>query len=121
MLNGLKIAYLSKGLPKKKTYNGSEYQSGIWNEQVDELNVGFDQIDGDGVANLEAHGGTERVVCLYPYEHYTYWKNEFGETLTPAAFGENVTAQNMKEDQVCIGDIFRIGDAVLQVTQGRFP
>jgi MOSC domain-containing protein YiiM len=116
-----KIVFLSKGLPKKKIHNGEEYQSGIWKEEVEEVQVGKTIIDGDDVANHDYHGGSERVVCFYPYEHYAHWKNEFGETLTPSAFGENLTATGMKEDEVCIGDVFQIGDAILQVSQGRYP
>lgn len=115
------IVYLSKGLPKAKTYNGLEYQSGIWKDAATELHVEKNCIAGDDVANHDYHGGTDRVVCFYPFEHYAYWEMEFGERLTQAAFGENLTATNMKEDQVCIGDIFQIGDVILQVSQGRFP
>jgi MOSC domain-containing protein YiiM len=115
------IVYLSKGLPKSGIYKDEAYLSGIWKEQSDELLVGYNQIQGDQVANPEYHGGSERVVCVYPYEHYAHWENVFGKPLTPSAFGENVTPIGMKEDQVCIGDVFQIGDAVLQVSQGRYP
>jgi MOSC domain-containing protein YiiM len=115
------IVYLSKGLPKNGIYKDEAYLSGIWKEQSDELLVGFHQIKGDQVANPEYHGGSERVVCVYPYEHYAHWENVFGSPLTPSAFGENVTPIGMKEDQVCIGDVFQIGEAVLQVSQGRYP
>lgn len=115
------IVYLSKGLPKKKNYKGGEYQSGIWKDTVTELQVGIHNIDGDDVANHVNHGGVDRVVCFYAFEHYSYWEKEFGEPLTPSAFGENLTATNMREDEVCIGDIFQIGDAILQVSQGRYP
>lgn len=115
------IIYLSKGLPKNTVYKNEVYESGIWKEQCEELFVGFNQINGDQVANPEYHGGSERVVCVYPFEHYAHWESEFGETLTPSAFGENLTVSGMMEDQVCIGDVFQIGEAVLQVSQGRYP
>ncbi|MEC1525124.1 MOSC domain-containing protein [Neobacillus niacini] len=115
------IIYLSKGLPKDMVYKNETYKSGIWKEQFEELFVGFDQINGDQVANPEYHGGSERVVCVYPFEHYAHWENVFGKTLEPSAFGENITPIGMKEDQVCIGDVFQIGEAVLQVSQGRYP
>ncbi len=115
------IAYLSKGIPSTKIHKGEEYQSGIWKEQVNELHVGFNQINGDDVANHVKHGGADRVVCVYPSEHYTYWESVFGTPLEKSAFGENLTVTNMKENQVCIGDIFQIGEAVLQVSQGRYP
>jgi MOSC domain-containing protein YiiM len=83
--------------------------------------VGFNQIKGDQVANPEYHGGSDRVVCVYPFEHYAHWETVFGKTLSVSAFGENLTTTRMMEDQVCIGDVFQIGEAVLQVSQGRYP
>ncbi|MDR7078913.1 MOSC domain-containing protein YiiM [Neobacillus niacini] len=120
-MNSSEIIYLSKGLPKSSVYKDEAYVSGIWKEQSDELFVGFDQINGDQVAHPEYHGGSDRVVCVYPFEHYAHWESIFGHTLTPSAFGENLTVAGMKEDQVCIGDVFQIGEAVLQVSQGRYP
>lgn len=120
-MHNREIIYLSKGLPKNSVYKDETYLSGIWKEQCEELFVGFDQISGDQVANPEYHGGSERVVCVYPFEHYAHWENVFDKTLTPSAFGENLTVLGMKEDQVCIGDVYQIGEAVLQVSQGRYP
>ncbi|MDF2787800.1 MAG: hypothetical protein K0S80_898 [Neobacillus sp.] len=120
-MHNREIVYLSKGLPKTNTHKDETYVSGIWKEQCEELFVGFDEITGDQVANPEYHGGSERVVCVYPFEHYAHWEGVFGKTLTPSAFGENLTPIGMKEDQVCIGDVFQIGEAVLQVSQGRYP
>ena len=120
-MNSSEIIYLSRGLPKSFVYKDEAFVSGIWKEQSDELFVGFDQINGDQVANPEYHGGSDRVVCVYPFEHYAHWESIFGHTLTPSAFGENLTVAGMKEDQVCIGDVFQIGEAVLQVSQGRYP
>jgi MOSC domain-containing protein YiiM len=120
-LDNREIIYLSKGLPKNMVYKDEAYESGIWKERCEELFVGFDRINGDQVANPEYHGGSDRVVCVYPFEHYAHWESVFGKTLEPSAFGENLTPIGMREDQVCIGDIFQIGGAVLQVSQGRYP
>lgn len=120
-LRKCEVVCLSKGVPKNMVHNGEPYQSGIWKEQVAELFVEMNQIKGDDVANTDYHGGSDRVVCLYPFEHYAHWESLFGKPLTNSAFGENLTALNMKEDQVCIGDVFQIGEAVLQVSQGRYP
>ena len=120
-MNSREIIYVSKGLPKNRMYKDESYVSGIWKEPCNELFAGFDQITGDQVANPEYHGGSDRVVCVYPFEHYAHWESEFGQALTPSAFGENLTVTGMTEDQVCIGDVFQIGEAVLQVSQGRYP
>jgi MOSC domain-containing protein YiiM len=116
-----KIIWISKGTPKTLSFKGTEYRSGISKEQVEKLEVTFDRVNGDDVENHEYHGGSERVICVYPYEHYSHWEKIYGSTLPKAAFGENLTPTGMLETNVCIGDVYQIGDAILQVSQGRFP
>lgn len=116
-----KIVSISKGLPKSHSYNGKEYLSGIWKEEADELVVRTEKIDDDDIANPQYHGGPDRVVCAYPFEHYAYWEQQFGKALTQSAFGENLALAGMTEDAVCIGDVYQFGDTILQITQGRFP
>lgn len=70
---------------------------------------------------MRYHGGPDRAVCVYPFEHYARWEEEFGKPLPQANFGENVTVTNMLEKDVHLGDIFRIGEAVIQITQSRIP
>ena len=70
---------------------------------------------------LTVSWGSDRAVCVYPYEHYLLWEKEFKNPLPSSAFGENLTVTNMLEKDVYIGDIFRLGDAVIQITQGRIP
>lgn len=70
----------------------------------------------------EHHGGPDKAVCVYPYEHYAYWEQRLGlELPASAAFGENFTLLGLTERQVCLGDIFGIGQAIVQVTQPRAP
>lgn len=70
----------------------------------------------------EGHGGPDKAVCVYPYEHYTYWEQRLGLRLpATAAFGENFTMTGLTERDVYLGDVFSIGDAVVQVTQPRAP
>jgi len=70
----------------------------------------------------EHHGGPDKAVCVYPYEHYAYWEERLGLQLpASAAFGENFTLMGLTERQVYLGDIFSIGEAVVQVTQPRAP
>jgi MOSC domain-containing protein YiiM len=83
--------------------------------------VGKTNIVGDGQASL-THGGPEKAVCVYPWEHYSYWKHELDlPKLTYGAFGENFTLQGQLEDQSCIGDSVAFGEVVLQVSQPRPP
>ena len=116
-----KIIHLSIGKPKEYNWNNQKEFSGIGKSAVPSFKVEKSIVVGDDVANHQFHGGPDRVVCLYPYEHYSYWEEVFQKKLTLPAFGENITATGMTEEQVCIGDIYKIGDAILQITQGRVP
>lgn len=115
------IIRLASGKPKEYTWNDKKVFSGIGKTEVASLSVEHSNIIGDDVANHKSHGGPDRVVCLYPYEHYAYWNDVFQKELVFPAFGENITAKGMTEAQVSIGDIFQVGSAILQVTQGRVP
>lgn len=63
----------------------------------------------------------ECAVCVYPHEYYSFWEQELNKPLPGSAFGENITVTNMLEPDVHIGDIFRLGDAIIQIAQGRIP
>jgi MOSC domain-containing protein YiiM len=79
---------------------------------------------GDEQADLTVHGGPEKAVYGYAMRHYPVWRTEYpehGETLVPGAFGENLTIDGLAEDDICVGDVHRIGSAVLQVCQPRQP
>lgn len=118
----IELKNFSIGFPKQMKYGyDKEIVTGICKENIEEAFLTFDGFRDDGVADLEHHGGRDRALCVYPYEHYSKWEGEFGETLPPSAFGENITVSNMLEKDVHIGDIFRIGDAVFQITQSRIP
>lgn len=79
-------------------------------------------IEGDRQADLRVHGGPYKAVYLYPSEHYGFWSGQLGLADLPfGAFGENLTTAGCTENDVCIGDRFRVGTAVLQVTQPRMP
>lgn len=83
-----------------------------------------DGFKGDRVVNVQHHGGPDRTVCHYPAQHYALWIRHYpfleGE-LAPGAFGENLSTEGLSEREVCIGDCFRWGEAVIQVSQPRSP
>ncbi|MEH7110235.1 MOSC domain-containing protein [Bacillus sp. JJ1764] len=116
-----KIINLAVGKPKEYDWNHKKEFSGIGKSTVTSFKVEKSSIVGDDVANHQFHGGPDRVVCLYPFEHYSYWEGLFQKKLILPAFGENITATGMTEEQVCIGDIYKLGDTILQITQGRVP
>lgn len=79
-------------------------------------------LDGDGQADLVHHGGVDKAVCCYPATHYPFWRNELGQAGLPfGSFGENFAIEGPTEADVCIGDVFRVGGAVVQVSQPRQP
>ncbi|MCP1358945.1 MOSC domain-containing protein [Aneurinibacillus migulanus] len=118
----VELKNFSIGLPKKMKYgNGKEIDTGICKQTTEEAFLTKEGFRGDGVADLRYHGGPDRAVCVYPYEHYLLWEKEFNNPLPSSTFGENLTVTNMLERDIYIGDIFQLGDAVIQVTQGRIP
>jgi MOSC domain-containing protein YiiM len=83
--------------------------------------LGSQQITGDEQADLVHHGGSDKAVCVYSYEHYAHWEQFLDHALSYGAFGENLTMLGMTEQDVCIGNIYRIGEALVQVSQPRQP
>ncbi|MGL4608704.1 MAG: MOSC domain-containing protein [Trueperaceae bacterium] len=75
----------------------------------------------DEQADLKNHGGVNKAICVYASEHYPYWQERLGRTLPVAAFGENLTTSGLLESDVCIGDTFQLGEAVVQISQPRQP
>jgi MOSC domain-containing protein YiiM len=76
---------------------------------------------GDGQGDTVNHGGADKAVCVYAFDHYPYWEQVLARNLEPGAFSENLTVQGIDEKNVCIGDVFQAGEALLQVTQPRTP
>ncbi len=84
--------------------------------------LGPTNLEGDGQADLANHGGPDKAVCCYPAAHYPGWRAELGRPeIAFGAFGENFTIDGLAEPDVCIGDVFRVGGAVVQVSQPRQP
>jgi ferredoxin-NADP reductase/MOSC domain-containing protein YiiM len=109
------------GLPRDVAWNGRTVHTGIWKQPVSgpvmarRLNL-----DGDGQGDLNGHGGEQRAVMVYQAQSYEHWRSHLGRTdLTWGIFGENFTVDGLPDDQVCIGDRYRIGDAEFEVTQPR--
>lgn len=108
--------------PRSVTYRGRTYPTAIFKEPVaGRVMVHRLNIDGDSQGNLKTHGGPDMAVYAYGHENYAGWEKAFGRKLPFGAFGENLTVTGMDEAEICIGDIFRIGGARLQVTEPRTP
>nr|WP_272885789.1 MOSC domain-containing protein [Fictibacillus marinisediminis] len=79
------------------------------------------QFEGDVQADTVHHGGPDKAVCVYSHDHYAYWEKGLGISLDVPSFGENLTVEGLTEKEVFIGDIFRLGEALVQVSQPRRP
>lgn len=115
------LVSLNVGLPKDVDWNGRTVHTGAWKAPVDGPRmVRRLNIDGDGQGDLGGHGGENRAVLVYQVDSYRHWRAALGrDDLAPGHFGENFTVDGLPDDDVCIGDRYRIGDAVFEVTQPR--
>jgi MOSC domain-containing protein YiiM len=117
----MRIISLNIGLPSAQQYEGREVITGGVKKPVPRAVLRFGNFDGDRQADRVNHGGAEKAVCVYPFDHYPYWNRQLGRDLQPGAFSENLTVSGAIETEVCVGDVFRIGEATVQVSQPRMP
>ena len=116
------IQMLNISLPKKELFHGKEFMTGMCKKPVTiPLVLTKQGFEGDGVGDLKHHGGSDKAVCVYAIDHYEYWEKILRRKMPDAAFGENLSVTDMKEDDICIGDIYRVGMATVQVSQPRQP
>jgi len=116
-----RLLSVNVGLPRDVSWQGERVFTSVWKEPVQgsrmvrRLNV-----DGDGQGDLSGHGGEHRAVLVYQMDSYRYWEQQLGRTnFTFGQFGENFTVEGLPDDEVCIGDRYRIGGALFEVTQPR--
>ena len=109
------------GRPREVQWEGKTVRSAIWKEPVEGPRmVRRINIDGDDQADRLAHGGEHRAVYVYQMDSYRYWERELGrDDFTYGQFGENFTVEGLADDEVCIGDRYRVGGALVEVTQPR--
>jgi MOSC domain-containing protein YiiM len=119
----MKLVSVNAGLPRVVMSNGDPVSTGIFKEPVvGRVMVRTLNLDGDRQADLTVHGGPSKAVYVYPSEHYDYWKRELPEMSLPwGMFGENFTTSGVFESELNIGDKFRVGSAVVMVTEPRTP
>ncbi|RSK27344.1 MOSC domain-containing protein [Bacillus sp. HMF5848] len=115
------IESIQIGLPKEMPHYAGVMETAVRKDEVNEAFLAMEGFEGDEVANKKYHGGLDRAILLYAYDHYDKWEKEFHTKLRKAAFGENVTVGGLTEDNVHIGDIYQIGAAFIQITQSRIP
>src|SRR5215470_13667687 len=116
-----KLLSVNVGLPKDVTWRGRTVHTGIWKMPQDgRRTVRRLNIDGDGQGDLGGHGGEQRAVFVYQIDSYRYWEKELRRSdFGYGQLGENFTVEGLADDEVAIGDRFRIGSALFEVTQPR--
>jgi len=116
-----RLLSVNVGLPGAITWNGKTVRTAVWKSPiVGRRMVRKLNLDGDGQGDLAGHGGEHRAVFVYQMGSYHYWERFLGRNdFTFGQFGENFTVEGLADDEVCIGDRYRIGDAVFEVTQPR--
>lgn len=123
------IRSLQVGLPRNiENRNFSDqaplsWSTGFYKESCSgPIWLGRVNLAGDGQADLENHGGPEKAVNVYPMEHFSFWESAYkNQAFLAGSFGENFTIKGLLEADVCIGDIFEVGQALVQISQPRQP
>ena len=119
----MKILSLNVGLPRRVLFHDREVMTAIFKTPAEgPLMLYRLNLNGDRQADLEVHGGTNKAVYIYPFEHYAYWREQLPEVdFSWGHFGENLTTEGLREQDALIGDVYRMGQAVVRVTQPRMP
>src|SRR5262245_38510807 len=113
---------LSVGAPAALHHGRVVVQSGIVKTPVVGARwLAQDGLAGDTQVDRRNHGGPDKAVCVYPSEHYAHWSERLGVPIGPGGFGENFTTAGLDETTVHIGDVYRVGEALVQVSQPRSP
>jgi ferredoxin-NADP reductase/MOSC domain-containing protein YiiM len=116
-----RLVSLNVGLPRDITWQGQTVRTAIWKEAVEgPRTVRRLNVDGDGQGDLQGHGGEQRAVFVYQLDSYRYWQDQMHrDEFSFGQFGENFTVEGLGDGDVCIGDRYRIGSGVFEVTQPR--
>src|SRR6204780_1073055 len=116
-----RLLSVNVGLPRDVTWNGKTVRTSVWKSPVDGRRmVRKLDIDGDAQADLAGHGGEQRAVFVYQMDSYHYWESFLGRNdFSFGQFGENFTVEGLPDNEVCIGDRYRIGGAIFEATQPR--
>jgi MOSC domain-containing protein YiiM len=119
-----RLVSIQVGVPRwNVSADGERWRSAFFKEPMaGPVALGFTNLEGDGQADLRAHGGPDMAVLCYSFEHYAGWRTELAlPEMGPGGFGENFTVAGQDESTVCIGDVYDVGDAAVQVSQQRGP
>lgn len=119
----MKLLSVNVSLGREVPYKGKTVTTGIFKEPVDgRVMLRTLNLDGDRQVDLKGHGGPYKAICVYSIEQYERWQQELGrDDFSHGQFGENFTVNGMPDDETHVGDVFRVGGTLVQVTQPRVP
>jgi len=119
----LKITSTNIAKPTTIIWNGKKIKTGIYKTPTNKpIYLGKEAVKGDEVSDRKVHGGIYKACYLFSENHYAYWKNLYPNLdWNYGMFGENLTVNNLDETKLFIGDIYKVGDALVQITQPREP
>jgi MOSC domain-containing protein YiiM len=116
------LASVNVGRPRPISYRGKQVKTGIWKEPVDgRVAVRGVNVEGDEQADRKVHGGVDKAIYAYSREDYEWWEGELSRSMEPGTFGENLTTSGVDLNEAVIGERWRVGSAVLEVSEPRFP
>ena len=123
LIGQMRLVSLNVGRPRLLSWKGLTFSTGIFKRPgPDRVMLRTTNLDGDRQADLSVHGGPNKAVYAYPSEHYAYWREQLpGYDLPWGAFGENLTTEGLLEQEVSVGDRYRIGSAIVMVRTPRIP
>jgi len=120
---GMELISINIGMPTAIDIGGERVTTGICKRPVDGPRVlSAEGLEGDGVGNTKSHGGPDQAVFAYASEHYDHWSETYGrDDLAYGLMGENLTVRGWLDEDVCVGDTYKVGEAVVQITGPRNP
>jgi MOSC domain-containing protein YiiM len=118
----MRIECIAVGQPEDHVWNGKTFRTAIYKKPIPgPVMIREHNVDGDRQASTDIHGGKYKAVYVYSADHYPWWRAELGRDLPFAMFGENLTVSGWDDSKVCIGDVYRFGEAELEAVGPRLP
>ena len=117
----MKIISINVGTPEPQVAWGNLVSTAGYKKPALSAMLRFTNLDGDRQADLKNHGGRDKAVCIYSFDHYAHWESVLRRKFQPGAFSENFTISGLRESEVRLGDTFRAGEALVQISQPRVP
>ena len=118
----MKVISTNKAKPQILEWKGKKQRTGIFKKPVDSIWLEKEQVKGDEISNRKVHGGIYKACYLFSSDHYPYWQKEYPNlNWEYGMLGENVTVEGLDETKIYVGDIYKLGTALIQITQPREP